>query len=243
MIEFSRRLGHKIRQPRRIGLNEGNFSLYLLCKFPPYHAGTTPAVCNCVALVSAPALNLPIIKYDYFHTGRTPGRPPRVCEDCGPPDGEASGPPANAETCFYPYDFNIAILQNRRLSRCLRALRPGVCSDKVGAMPKERQFNYTVKWQGLILRPLGRAGRSPPQQRPATPIAGAIGASPAGCDPLQRIVPLFVRGTGSPRPVIPFPPERAAAGRSASAFPWSFRPSPRRPRSPTAGIRPPASRT
>ena len=54
-----------------------------------------------------------------------------------------------------------------------------------------RTISPTVKWEGLTLRPLGRAGRSLPQRRPATPIAGAIGASPAGCDPLQRIVRLI----------------------------------------------------
>ena len=37
--------------------------------------------------------------------------------------------------------FIDAIHQNRRLSRCLRVLRPGVCSDGVGAKPKECQLN------------------------------------------------------------------------------------------------------
>ena len=35
-------------------------------------------------------------------------------------------------------------------------------------------FKSTVKWQGFTLRPLGRAGRSLPQRRPAKPIAHAI---------------------------------------------------------------------
>ncbi len=49
-------------------------------------------------------------------------------------------------------------------------------------------IKLTVKWPGHALRPSGRAGRSLPQRRPATPIAPAIGASPAGCDPMEETV-------------------------------------------------------
>ena len=43
------------------------------------------------------------------------------------------------------------------------------------------------------MRPLGRAGRSLPQRRPAKSIAHAIVAFPAGCDPRQITVQLFVK--------------------------------------------------
>ena len=49
-------------------------------------------------------------------------------------------------------------------------------------------IKLTVKWPGHALRPSGRAGRSLPQRRPATPIAPAIGASPADCDPMEETV-------------------------------------------------------
>ncbi len=106
-----------------------------------------------------------------FHSGRAPGRPLRVYEGCGPPEGRRPARPltrklnCNRTVKLYviargqrrqnrrlqPFAgggsgltatrtinrrfFIDAIYQNRRLSRCLRALRPGVCSDGVGAKP------------------------------------------------------------------------------------------------------------
>ena len=70
-----------------------------------------------------------------FHSGRMPGRPPRVCEGCGPPEGRRPARPLTRKLNCNRRVFIDAIHQNHRLSRCLRALRPGVCSDGVGAKP------------------------------------------------------------------------------------------------------------
>ena len=54
----------------------------------------------------------------------------------------------------------------RRVKRRIAGLpRGGVQSAR---LPRKLVFNCTVKWQGLTLRPLGRAGRSHPGRRPAT---------------------------------------------------------------------------
>ena len=186
MIEFSRRLGHKIRLPRRIGLNEGNFSLYLLCRLPPYHAGTTLAACNCAALVSAPALNLPIKSTIIFIRVGRPGGRPECARIAGLPTGRRPARPLTRKLVF------IRTFLTLRFFRIAGFRGAFGHSDREFALIRWAQSR---KSDSLTIRLNGRdlfcdlwvAQAAAPRSR----------ESPAGCDPLQRIVPLFVRATGS----------------------------------------------
>ena len=246
IIEFSRRLGHKIRLPRRIGLNEGNFSLYLLCRLPPYHAGTTPAACNCVALVSAPlapALNLPIKSTIIFIRVGRPGGRPECARIAGLPTGRRPARPLTRKLVFIRTILTLRFFRiagfrgaSGHSDREFALIRWAQCrkSDSLTIRLNGRDL-FCGLWVARAAAPRSRDPQHQSRERLARPPQAATHYK-------ESYRYLSVRPV-LPRPVIPFPPERAAAGRSTSAFPWSFHPSPRRPRSPTAGIRPPANRT
>ena len=98
--------------------------------------------------------------------------------------GEASGPPANADSSQRTVRLivRVAVSPNRRSSREPSGLHEWPRSQEgagTATHPRQRaatcglafagsghRINCTIKWQGLTLRPLGRAGRNFPQRRP-----------------------------------------------------------------------------